>query len=176
MAARSTSSTGPAEESGGFVTADQFGALTESLNNTMNDLKRQFGIIDSKFTAVEQRVVIIEQVVTAELSELKQAATTHQDKIKEHDEKLHFLNTKAMLFEEAASTLEASFQHFMGDMSSSINAMRKIEDVARDMMPAMGRIADLEILMGLAENTVGNHSDLGPGHETLICEGEDTRE
>ena len=137
-----------------LVTQDQFQTPTDSLNNTMNDLKGQFGNIDLKFNAIEQRVMIIEGVVTAETSDIKEILKENIVKVKEHDEKLHFLNNKAAMMEEAVTTVESQFQHFVGEISSALTKMEKLDDYLGALNNLNTRTAELERLMMLAEGAM----------------------
>ena len=155
MAARSASSTGPMA----FVTQSEFAALTTSLNSTMEDLKRVFAETDLKFNAVEQRVVIIEQVVTAELQDLKDSRDQQLVQATNHEDKLQHLNTKSRLMEDAVSGVEASFQHMLGEMSASVGVMEKAGQIVQNLEAMASRTENLEILMLLAENAARNHNE-----------------
>ena len=129
MAARSASSTGPMA----FVTQTEFAALTISLNNTMEDLRKVFAESDSKFTAVEQRVVIIEQVVTAELQDLKDSRDQYMAQSSDHEVKLQHLNMKSLTMEDTVSGVEASFQHLLGEMSTSMQVMDRAGQIIQHL-------------------------------------------
>ena len=72
MVARSESAAAVAE----FVTQDQLTALTGSLNDTMSELQQRFAEIDGKFNMVEQRVILMENVVQARLTDLEENSAT----------------------------------------------------------------------------------------------------
>ena len=98
--------------------------------------------------------MIIEGVVTAEATDIKEVVKEHSVKGKKQDDQLNFLNNKTAVMEDAVSSMETQFQHSVEDIRAALTKMEKLDDYVNAFTNLNARTTELERLIMLAEGAL----------------------
>ena len=127
-----------------LVTREELQALTLSLNNTMEELKATFTIIDRKFSSVEQEVMHTQAMTTAKMTSFEELINEIGHQTKEQMGRIEHLHGKTMSMEVSIEEWETH--------AESVN-----EHMNSQMLMASQRIVELERLMVLSESASSQH-------------------
>ena len=130
-----------------LVTQEQLTALTDNLNNTMENLRAKFAEQDQKFGMVEQRVMIMESAVQARLLDAEDKIVQLGQMSAEVKNNLEHVFMKAKLLEDSVRHLEDDRQRMEMQMRPP------------DLTGLTNATMELQRLMNLAEQCAKNHQE-----------------